>query len=142
MVQPKSVFDWIKEITVTKTPSESFDDQAWEQFNIYLIHRFISMNSPYLDIVNYIQGLSIKDKKQVYEIYKELLPKKSIFAKYIKNQSKSPQTDLVSYIALYYQVSNREANDYIELLPLQVIKEILGELGVDEKEINKLVKKI
>ena len=142
MTQPKSVFDWIKEITLNKTAPEMFDEQTWDNFNIYMTHRFISMYQPYVDIANYIQGLNLKDKKQVYEIYKELLPKKNIFAKYIKNQNKSPNTDLVSYISLYYGVSYRESEDYIEILPTDVIKEILEELGVDEKDIKKLIKKV
>jgi L-cysteine desulfidase len=98
------------------------------------------MYQPYIETVNYIQGLDIKDKKQIYEIYKELLPKKSIFAKYIKNQTENTSTSLAEHISLYYQVSLREATNYINILPTEVIKEILEELGVEEKEIKKLTK--
>lgn len=140
MKQPKSVFDWMKEITVAKSSSDSFDEETWNSFNTFMIHRFISMYQPYVEIVNYIQGLDIKDKKQVYEIYRELLPKKSIFAKYIKNQTENPSSSLADYISLYYQVSLREVYNYLEILPTDVIKEILEELGVDEKEIKKLTK--
>ena len=140
MKQPKSVFDWMKEITVVKSSSDSFDEETWNSFNTFMIHRFISMHQLYVETVNYIQGLDIKDKKQVYEIYRELLPKKSIFAKYIKDQTESPSSSLVDYISLYYQVSLREAYNYLNILPTEVIKEILEELGVDEKEIKKLTK--
>jgi hypothetical protein len=140
MKQPKTVFDWMKEMTFTKSPSEIFDDESWNTFNTFMVHRFISMYQPYIETVNYIQGLDIKDKKQIYEIYKELLPKKSIFAKYIKNQTENTSTSLAEHISLYYQVSLREATNYINILPTEVIKEILEELGVEEKEIKKLTK--
>ena len=140
MKQPKTMFDWIKEITFTKSPSESFNEESWSVFNTFMIHRFISMYPQYIEVVNYIQGLDIKDKKQIYEIYKEFLPKKSIFAKYIKNQTKNMSSSLTEYVSLYYQVSLKEATDYINILPTEVMKEILEELGVDEKEIKKLIK--
>jgi hypothetical protein len=32
MKQPKSVFDWMKEITVVKSSSDSFDEETWNSF--------------------------------------------------------------------------------------------------------------
>jgi hypothetical protein len=58
----------------------------------------------------------------------------------LKIKQKSPSSSLADYISLYYQVSLREAYNYLNILPTEVIKEILEELGVDEKEIKKLTK--
>ena len=39
-----TLFDWIKEITVTKTPVENFSEESWDSFNSYMISRYLSMD--------------------------------------------------------------------------------------------------
>ena len=56
-----SIFDFIKAIIDTKPSWESFTPEQQKQFNNYMIHRFLSMNPKYIEIVNYIQGLNVKE---------------------------------------------------------------------------------
>ena len=75
-----NIFDWLKEITEHKTPAEEFTDKDWSIFNSWLIHRFISMNLYYVELANYAQSLMPHNKKEIYNFYKEMIPKgKSYF---------------------------------------------------------------
>ena len=52
----RNIFDWLNHITLYKTPSIEFTDNDWENFNSYMVHRFISMNQYYVEIADYAQS--------------------------------------------------------------------------------------
>jgi hypothetical protein len=135
-----TLFDWIKQITYEKKSWDSFSDEDKKQFSIYMIHRFLSQKEDYIELVNYIQGLSIQDPERVYRIYCNLIPKKQVYLKYTKSTTKSANKDLLKEITKYYQCSTREAEDYVSLLGKDGCKEILEALGIEQKEITKLIK--
>ena len=62
----KNVFDWLKAINSTKPPVESFTDKDWEVWNSYMVHRFLSMNPEYLELVNHAQTILPQNKKEIY----------------------------------------------------------------------------
>jgi|TARA_R100000081_G_C4651067_1_gene82782 hypothetical protein len=134
----KNIFDWLKAINNTKPPVESFTDKDWEVWNSYMIHRFISMNSDYIDIVNYVQEFPPQEKKMIYNIYKEFIPKNNKWNKYIKSNIKQPNKDLVEYIKNYYKCSAKEAKEYLGILDRTDVDGILTSLGLEKKEIKKL----
>ena len=70
-----NVFDWLKQINYQKSPVESFTDKDWEVFNSYMIHRFMSMNQDFIEVVNYVQELPPQEKRMIYNVYKEFIPK-------------------------------------------------------------------
>ena len=37
----KNIFGWLNEITVQKSPISSFSDKSWDNWNSYMVHRFI-----------------------------------------------------------------------------------------------------
>jgi len=141
-IEIENIFDWVGEITTKKSHPDSFSEKSWDKWNSYMIHRFISMNLGYIDIVNYVQKLNPQNKKQIYTIYREMIPKKKLWVKYIKNQNEKNNQELIEHIAKYFQCSLREADGYINLLPNQDIKNILWNMGGEEEEINKFIKKI
>ena len=59
----KNIFDWLKAINTTKPPVESFTDKDWEVWNSYMIHRFLSMNPDYLEIVKLCSRFTSTGKK-------------------------------------------------------------------------------
>jgi hypothetical protein len=136
---PISLFDWLNILTQSKDDWDSFSDEDKESFNPYMIHRYVSMKSEYIDLVNIIQTLP-NDKRLIYLTYKSLLPKNKVWFKYIKNTNKEINKELTDKIAEYFVCSTREAKDYIEILEKEKILSILGELGINEKEIKKLTK--
>ena len=141
MSSPKTLFDWLNEITITKTSPESFSQESWDKFNSYMIHRYLSMNMDYIDIVNYVQKINPQSKKQIYTIYREMIPKKKTWLKYIKNENKRDYQEVAEYVAEYLEVGLGEADLYIDILQEVGVRSILWKMGVDEKETEKLIKK-
>ena len=135
-----NIFDWLKHINQYKTPVENFTDKDWEVFNSYMVHRFLSMNKDYLEVVNYVQEFPPQEKRAIYKIYKEFIPKNNRWNKYIKSTTKSPNKELVDYLKDYFQVSTREIKDYLKILDSQEIQRILSRMGLENKEVKQLLK--
>lgn len=135
-----NIFDWLKHINQYKTPVNKFSDKDWEVFNSYMIHRFISMNPDYIEIVNYVQDFPPQEKQMVYSIYKEFIPKNNKWNKYIKSKIKQPNKDLVDHIKDYFQCSSKESKEYITFLDAPQISRILTNRGLDKKELKLLLK--
>tara|TARA_B110000444_G_scaffold2135_1_gene1928 strand:+ start:4661 stop:5074 length:414 start_codon:yes stop_codon:yes gene_type:complete len=136
----KNIFDWLKAINTTKPPVESFTDKDWDVWNSYMIHRFLSMNPDYLEVVNYVQDLPPQEKRMIYNVYKEFIPKNNKWSKYIKSKVKQPNTDLINHIKDYFECSSREAKEYINILAPTEIDRILTNRGLNKKEIKPLLK--
>tara|TARA_R110000796_G_scaffold75187_1_gene168749 strand:+ start:467 stop:907 length:441 start_codon:yes stop_codon:yes gene_type:complete len=140
-IEVKNIFGFLEEITLRKSPPEKFTASSWEKWNSYMIHRYVSMNLDYIDIVNYAQKISPQNKQQIYSIYREMIPKKKLWLKYIKNENKKNYQELAEYVAEYFECSLGEADHYIDILQTPGITDILFKMGVEEKEISKMVKK-
>jgi hypothetical protein len=136
----KNVFDWLKEINSTKSHPDTFTNQDWDIWNSYMVHRFLSMNPDYIELVNEVQSLPPSNKKQIYSIYREYIPKNNKWSKYVKSSTKEPDKDLIEYLKNYFKVSTREIKDYLKILDKKEVQSILNKQGLEEKEIKKLLK--
>ena len=137
-----TVFNWLNEVTVNKSPSSQFSQEDWDGWHSYMVHRFLSMNVSYIDTVNVAQKFQPTDKKGIYNFYKDFLPKRKVWNKYIKNQNKKDSKELSKIVANYLELGINEANSYIPLLNKEGINNILKRIGLEEKEIKKLMKTI
>ena len=135
-----NIFDWLKHINQYKTPVEKFTDKDWDVFNSYMIHRFLSMNRDFLEIVNFVQDYPPQEKKSIYSIYREYIPKNNKWNKYIKSTKKQPNNDLVQIISDYYVCSKKEAKEYLNILDNQLVVSILNQLGIENKDQKQLLK--
>ena len=52
-----TIFDWLKQITSEKKSWASFTENQQESFNSYMIHRFVSMYEPYVEVANIGQSI-------------------------------------------------------------------------------------
>ncbi len=136
----KNVFDWLKEINSTKSHPDTFTNQDWDIWNSYMVHRFLSMNPDYIELVNEVQALPPSNKKQIYSIYREYIPKNNKWSKYVKSSSKEFDKDLVLQLKKHFNVSIREIKDYLKILDKKEVQSILNKQGLEEKEIKKLLK--
>ena len=135
-----NIFGWLDEIMLHKSDPQNISEESWDKWNSYMIHRYVSMNINYIDVVNYVQKINPNNKKQIYTIYQEMIPKKKLWLKYIKNTNKTNFKQIPEYVAEYFNCSLGEAEEYIYLLRKQGIKGILWDMGVNEKEADKLIK--
>ena len=139
-MKTKNIFCWLNEITLHKSPSEEFTDKDWENFNSYMVHRFISINLYYTELADLAQSLMPDNKKRIYNFYKEMIPKRKSYFRYIKSKHKKPNKELVEIITSYFKIGSSEASTYIDILNKKELTNILNEIGVDDKEKKKLLK--
>ena len=136
----KNVFDWINEITLYKTSSEKFSDEEWSIFNSWLINKYISMHPPYCEVANIAQSILYEHKKDIYNFYKEIIPKNKITLNYIKSKNKPPNTNLTSILSRYFECSTREIIEILPSIPKPQLTYILTSMGKDPKETKTLLK--
>ena len=135
----KNIWDWLKQINYIKADPSSFSDKDWDIWNSYMVHRFISMNQDYLDIVNEVQSINPQNKKEIYTIYREYIPKNNKWHKYIKSNVKQHKSELLTYLAKYWECSQNEVKEYLDFLEDDEILRILERMGIQQKELNKLL---
>jgi len=144
--KPATIFDHLSHITEKKTPWDKLSEADQKSFSPYLINRWLSMNMDLIEIVDMFQQYTIGelDRKHVYQLYQELLPKRKMYNKYIKaKDSDKYNKELLEFVAKHYEISVREATEYVAML-MNVDKELIAELlrkyGKTDKEIKSLMK--
>ena len=135
-----TIFDFFKQVTTDKKPWSSFTEDEQKAFNPYMLHKIVSMTEAYIEVANIGQSLPYTDKEKIYKFYCELLPKKSVYSKYVKGTKTKLNEDLLKYISKFYECSFREAEEYIQILNKEEMYDILNRYGIEDKEIKKLIK--
>ena len=136
----KTVFEWLNEITLYKTPIEKISENSWNSWNSWLVNKYLSMDIRYIELVNYIQTIPYDNKQQIYQIYREMIPKAKTFLKYLKTKNTKKPATLVEYVAKHFECSLGEAEEYIDILREVGTRRVLYDMGIEEKEIKKLLK--
>ena len=72
-------------------------------------------------------------------IYKEYIPKNNKWNKYIKSNVKQHKSELLTYLAKYWECSQNEVKEYLDFLEDDEILRILERMGIQQKELNKLL---
>lgn len=134
-----TIFDWLKQITYNKGDWDSFSDDDKKSWNNYMVHRFLSMNPNYIEVANIVQKYQYLTDKQVYTIYKNLIPKRNVFLKYIKGKKDKTSAEDIKYLADYFECSTREIKEYIDIVPKEELANILDNFKVttSKKKIKK-----
>ena len=135
-----TIFDWFKQVTYSKDPWYSFSEEDQAAFNPYMVHRLVSMYEPYIELANYLQQFWQLKPDQIYLIYCNYLPENKVFAKYIKSTKSKANSELLTILANYFNVSTREIKEYLHILDENQIKDILSSRGINDDEIKKLLK--
>tara|TARA_B110000240_G_scaffold1389_1_gene1563 strand:- start:3637 stop:4050 length:414 start_codon:yes stop_codon:yes gene_type:complete len=134
------LWDWLDEITVKKTPASQFSSEDWDSWNSYMVHRFMSMGKGNIEISNMAQRFLPTDKIGIYNFYCNMIPRKKVWNKYIKPSIKGKNKELVEIVANYFECGSHEADDYIDVIGKDEVKNILKSIGIEKKEITKLFK--
>ncbi len=136
-----TLFDWLNQILLHKKSWEEFDEEEQKTFNTFMINRFLSMSEDFIDAVNICQEYTYKMKdKDVYNLYKTLLPKQKKFLRYIKGKKENYSKKLLEFLSNHYQVSQREIVDYLILLDKEQIKLLCEQYGKNKKETKEMLK--
>ena len=144
-MKTKSLFDHITHITSKQTKNywENLTDADRKTWSNYMVHRFLSMNMNWTDLVNEIQKYKL-EPKDLYRLYTEILPKGKQWLRYTKGKKTMKyQRWLLEIVAKYYESSINEAHEYLDVFYSTEqnkanLKAILQKYGVEPKEIKKL----
>jgi len=131
-----TLFDWLEQITVKKSPASSFNESDWGTFQPYMIHKFISMNVDYIELANYVQKIPHEQKQYIYTAYCNLIPKRKVWLKWI-GRSKPTISPEAEHVARFYECSLNEAMEYIDLIGKRGVNEILAKMGIDNTKPEK-----
>lgn len=142
-VKAKGIFEHLSGIKEKKVMWESLSEMDKKSFSPFIINRWLSMNLDLLPIINILQKYTIGTLKEreVYKLYLDFLPKQKTFDKYIKGKKEDKHNpQMLEYLSMWYGVSQREVEDYLELLSDDEVIQILMKYGLTEKESKKLLK--
>lgn len=149
--KPKTLFDHLKAITQYQDPNywEKLSDADKKTWSNYMVHRFLSMNPDWVDIISdlsvYTQTLP---PDILYKTLIGLIPKGRYFLKYVKGKKDEKYEPwLVELLVIDFSVSKKEALDYLEILYAtregrENIKYICEKYGIEKKQITKLKLKV
>lgn len=107
-------FDWLKQITVEKREWNSFTEEEQSGFNSFIINKALSFNKDYIQIVEIAMMYPMPPDK-LYDFYKDTIPKKSIWNKWVKSQEVFNEEEL-KFISEYFECSQRESKDILNVL--------------------------
>jgi hypothetical protein len=147
----KTLFDHIKAITQSQDPNyfEKLEEGDLKTWSNYMIHRFLSMNSDWVEILSELQPYTEQlQPKQLYLAYIGILPKGRHYLRYVKGKKTNKfEGWLIELIAKDFQCSTRQSEEYCEILystreGRESIKSICEKYGVDKKQITKLKLKV
>ena len=143
-VKKKAPWLWTKDLLTSQKESlEDYSDYEIKSWSNYMINRFLSMKSDWIEIINEVQKYPISSK-ELYRVYRDIFPRKSQFLKYVKGKrNMAYQQWLIDIIVKHYDVSKAEAISYLETYYLteqgkQELLTIIQSYGVDPKEVKKL----
>ena len=144
-VKKKSLFDHVNQVTSVQNPNywDEISDEDKKSWSNYMINRFLSMKSEWIDLVNEVQKCPL-EPKELYKVYTSILPKKKQWLRYIKGDKKMKYPIWVyEIVSKHLQCSMREAGDAVEMYDISMggqaeLADILFKYGVEEKEVRKL----
>ena len=140
-MKTKSLFDHIKQITNVQNTLywDSLSDGDKKTWSNYMIHRFLSMKSEWLQVVNEIQKYWEIKPKNLYQFYTDVLPRGRTFLLYVKSKKKSKvEKWAMEHLVDYFQCSTREVEEYLELLTKEQVTSIIMKYGVEDKQMKKI----
>lgn len=144
----KSLFDHIKGVTFRKTKWEELSEEDIKSWSNYMIARFFSMEPEFVEVINEFQTYSngTLSSKDYYKLLLDILPKKSIFLKYIKSKHKMEiESEILSTFCNHFELGRNEVYSYIRFLKennQDELTDILKQYGTPEADIAKFEKQL
>ena len=138
-VKKKSLFDHVNQITSVQNPNywEDISDEDKKTWSNYMVNRFLSMKSDWIELVNEVQKYPL-EPKELYKVYTSILPKKKQWLRYIKGDKKMDYPKWVyEIVAKDMQVSMREAVSAVETYTMSTggqseLADILLKYGIEK----------
>ena len=138
-----TIIDWINQLLVNKKHWNEFTENEQKKFSPFIINRWLSMDSDFIEIVNIFQKYAIGtlEPREVYKWYCDVLPRGKRFNRYIKSKKdKKYNTELVDVVTKYFECSKLQSKEYLEFLQKDELRELLTMYGTDKLKIERIIK--
>lgn len=143
------MFDHVKHIRSVQSPDYfiTLSEENKKTFNHFMILRALSMDDEILQEISYLYRYFDKiPSDRFYQLLIALVPKSFKWVPWVKSKVVRHSSELQKLISTHYQVSKRQANEYINVLTanddgLKILLEFLQQKGVSDTEIEKLFDK-
>lgn len=135
VVKPKrlSIFDIINAMTINKTNLDFKDEEVKKAYDQYMINRWLSMDEGLIFLAEMLTTLHHLTDEDHFKMLKAALPREKFYIKYIKRQKDLTEKER-RYIAHYFEIGLKEADEYIHQMEEEEIELILDtyRYGKDE----------
>lgn len=139
----KGLFDHINHLREKQDPKyfDTLTDADKKSWSNYMVCRFLSMQPELIEYINELQKFaSLLEPKEFYQILIMIVPRGRAFYPYIKNKSdKKWSNELLELLRKHYEESERNVEEYLNLLTTEELRNVVGRYGLTEKEIEKLI---
>ena len=141
----KELFDFLSGITTDQSMDffDNLNDAEKKKYknSRYMIHRFLSMNVNYSQVVNALQKYTSVPDRAHYLFLTSMLPKGKQYNKYIKGEKDEKyESWLIDIVAKHYNVSKVEAIQYLEIYYTHnkdALIMLCKSYGIDSKTLKK-----
>lgn len=121
--------------TLTDTEKKKYKNSR------YMIHRFLSMNPLYAQVIDEIQKYPNVPDRNHYLFLTSILPKAKQYNKYIKGvKEEKYESWLIDIVKKEFSISKNEAIEYLEIYYLHDkngLRELCEKYGIDNKTLKK-----
>ena len=127
-----TIIDWMNQLLVHKKHWNDFTKDEQKKFSPFIINRWLSMDSEFIEIVNIFQKYAIGtlEPREVYMWYRDVLPKGKRFNKYIKGKKlKKYDENVIKILCRHFECSKIQVREYVDLMNKEDIENILELYG-------------
>jgi len=112
-VKKLSIIDILKAATIDKIELDFSDEGVQKSYDQYMVNRWLSMDDSLIFLAEMLTSTHNLTNEQHFDMIQSALPQEKFYIKYIKRQKDLTEKDK-RYIAHYFEISLREADDYIK----------------------------
>lgn len=116
----------LKDLTILKTQWDDSNEEFIKNYVPFMINRWLSFCGDWaMPIVNALNNSEmIMNKKAHYMFLLNVLPKDKLYMNWVKG--KEANKDEIDSISEYFEISNKDARSYFNLLPDDVVLKIMS----------------
>lgn len=143
-IKQKNIFDHLNNLTIgkDKTYYKNLTEKERKDYNLFMLQRYISMDKRFTNFISFIDKyvFNCYDKDMYNKLMMKVLPNERIYFQYIKkNKSEKIDKLIIELLSKKFEISQREAEEYIQYLDNKDIVELLRSYAVEEKIIKKYI---
>ena len=144
-----SLFDHVKHIRSVQDPKyyENLSEENRKSFNHFMLLRALAMDDAIVGEMAFLyRYFHLIPSQQFYKLLIALTPKHNGWVPWVKTKVIKHSQDLLTLVAKTYDVSRRQANEYVNVLVatdegLEKLVELCSAMGLNDSEVEALFDK-